>query len=593
MLLRKHRIRESDLDLLCQGRGSPDLTAALWQTEASRRLQLFGWVVDLVTTTPALLGPLPRLTESLELLKEIDDADRAVFRELLLHPQVGSWAAYVLRRTYGLVETATPSWVDLGVLHALAFVAAVRQGRDFATVVPARDGRAMFPGLGMAVFPVDRAWATVEARTGRGAMTLRCAGRDLRLAAGESRGSGDGQWWQLTRVSVGTGPVLTVTLDDIDPYRDLGDPVEPQRLSADAHRRWATLLAGAWDVLCTGHRDSAEAMAGGVVSLVPLAGGAGAETRSASSGEAFGSVLVSEPGDATSLAVALIHEFAHIRLGGLLHLLPVTSGGEQEVFYAPWRDDPRPLPGLVQGIYAFFSISRFWRTQAGVSRSPADEFEYVLSRLQVELALREVAGTGGLTEVGERLVGSLADRVAGWAADSPGETAVRAAELVAAAHRAGWRLRHLTPAQETVDRLVLAWRHGERAPVVDPGYRVVAGERSWSQGRLALARRWVARGDATLTDGLRALGADDADADLLSGGRAAAAAAFGCRIRADPDDLDAWSGLGVAVHGPAAFILREHPALVRAIHRGVGGAGLDPVALADWLAATPGSSSPG
>jgi HEXXH motif-containing protein len=592
MLLPNHRIKRSHLDLLCRGSGSAELTAALWRTELSRRLLLFHSVVDLVKERPELLAPLPDPADSVDLLKDIDDSDQAMFRELLLHPQVGSWAAYVMRRERGLVRTETPFWVDVGALHALAFVAAVRQGRAWSTTVPARDGGAMFPGLGMAVFATSQTWGRVEAETSGHEVTLRCEGHCLRISADGRSWSGDAQWWELGRLSVGADLVLTVTIDDIDPFRDLGDPVSPQRLSAADRGRWAALLADAWDVLCTGHRASAQAMAGGVVTLVPLADGGGTETRSASTGEAFGSVLVSEPGDAMSMAVALIHEFAHIRLGGLLHLLPVTSVSEQEIRYAPWRDDPRPLPGLVQGIYAFVNISAFWRTQAGATRLPAHEFEYALSRLQVEQALREAAGSGALTEFGEHLVGGLADRVARWEWIAATESSFHAAALVVAAHRTGWRLRHLRPATKAVDRLVAAWCNDEKAPILDPGYSVVAGARRWSSGRLALARRWVTHGHATLTDRLRALGADEADADLLRGERAAAAAAFTSRILADPDDLDAWSGLGLAVDGPAAVVLREHPALVRAVHRGAGGAGQDPVTLAHWLAGGEQPSAP-
>lgn len=585
MALTNHRFEGPYLDLICQARGSADLTAALWRSELSRRLLLFRSVVDLVTDDPRLLGPLPPLAGSLDLLKEVDRLDGALVRRLLLHPQVGSWAAYVVRRSLrGLVPTDAPHWVDVGVLHALAFVAAVRQGRDWATVVPARDGRAMFPGFGMAVFPGQRRWGMVEAATDGREVTFRCDGEVLTLPGDDAGAPGDAEWWELSRLRVGDGPALAVTLDDIDPYRDLDDPVEPQRLSTADRKRWGSLLGEAWDVLCADHRDSAEAMAGGVVSLVPLPDGDEPETRSASTGEAFGSVLLTEPGDGVAMAVALIHEFAHIQLGGLLHLRPVTSGGEEETQYAPWRDDPRPLPGLVQGIYAFVSISAFWRKRARASRSPADEFEYALTLLQVSQALRPAAGSEALTEIGERLIAGLTDRVSQWEFSTLTDVPVRAAELVAGTHRAGWRVRHLRPAEEAVNGLVAAWRNGDPPAAVDPGYSVEAGGKRWSQGRLALTRRWVAHGDATLPARLRELGADDDYVHLLRGEREAAAEAYGHRIRADPDDADAWSGLSQSTGEPAATVLREHSALIRELRRGIGAPAPDPVTLANWLA---------
>jgi len=582
----KHRIKGSHLDLLYRGHGSAELTQQLWRTEFSRRLLQLNSVMDLAVDWPELLGPLPPASPSVDLLKEVDDTDRQLFRDLLLHPHVGSWAAYVLRRSLGIVQAAEPFWADLGMLHALAFVAAVRQGREWTTVIPARTGRVMLPGLGMAIFPDDVPVGLVEAETHRGAVTLRCQRSEIRLSGAGRTASGDGRWWELRRLRVDADPPLTVTLDDIDPFRDLGDPVEPQRLSEPDARRWGTLLADAWRLLCTRHQASAAAMAGAVVSLVPLPDD-DRETRSASTGEAFGSILVSEPFDALSLAVALVHEFAHIQLGGLLHLLPVTAGGaEDELLYAPWRDDPRPLPGLVQGIYAFTNISAFWRRQRRNAPDPVADFEYLASRLQAEQALTTAAGSGGLTQVGRDLMTGLSERIAGWCDDEiPGPPA-DAARVVVAAHRAGWRVRLQSPAPETVGRLATAWSRGAGAPVLDPAYRVVPGDARWSSGRLALARRWVRRGDPTVTDRLRDLGVDEADAALMQGDRPAASTAFARRLRHDTEDLDAWSGLAVALDGEAGGMLREHPALVRAVHAALRDPAADPVTLAAWLGQT-------
>ncbi|WP_433731951.1 aKG-HExxH-type peptide beta-hydroxylase [Actinoplanes sp. CA-051413] len=30
--------------------------------------------------------------------------------------------------------------------------------------------------------------------------------------------------------------------------------------------------------------------------------------------------------------------------------------------HAPWRDNPRPLGGLMHGVYAFFGFAGLWRT---------------------------------------------------------------------------------------------------------------------------------------------------------------------------------------------------------------------------------------
>lgn len=76
----------------------------------------------------------------------------------------------------------------------------------------------------------------------------------------------------------------------------------------------------------------------------------------------------SEPPDAETLAVSLIHELQNIKLGALLHLLTLTGDDDGSLYYAPWRDDPGPLGGFLQGIYAFFGITEFWSTPVGRRR---------------------------------------------------------------------------------------------------------------------------------------------------------------------------------------------------------------------------------
>ena len=70
-------------------------------------------------------------------------------------------------------------------------------------------------------------------------------------------------------------------------------------------------------------------------------------------------------GRPVELAVTLVHEFQHIKLGGLLHLAPLHDREPTRRLYAPWRDDPRPLGGLLQGVYAFTGVTDFWRAVRG------------------------------------------------------------------------------------------------------------------------------------------------------------------------------------------------------------------------------------
>src|SRR5205823_7977241 len=94
----------------------------------------------------------------------------------------------------------------------------------------------------------------------------------------------------------------------------------------------------------------------------------------ASSGEAFGSAIITRPTDPASFGASLVHEFQHNRLSGLLHLKSLYNDDPTERFYTVWRDDPRPIAGVFQGVYAFFGVTAFWRA---LSRVETDLFERI------------------------------------------------------------------------------------------------------------------------------------------------------------------------------------------------------------------------
>lgn len=42
----------------------------------------------------------------------------------------------------------------------------------------------------------------------------------------------------------------------------------------------------------------------------------------------------------------------------------MTLPDERRRYYAPWREDPRPISGLLQRTYAFLEVSAFWQRQS-------------------------------------------------------------------------------------------------------------------------------------------------------------------------------------------------------------------------------------
>jgi HEXXH motif-containing protein len=603
------RLRETDFDQIAAGGGGPEVIAQLWAAEASRRLVLLKAFIDAATADCVSAGPLPPTEQAWWALEAAERVAPEAVAEILMHPQVGSWLAYTMRRHGGGARSAAPEWVDFGQLHAVAVVASAAAELPYRTTVPLRDGRVMLPRLGMASFEGCRSWDTAEVATEGGRTWLRREG--VRIDVGDEAP----RWWPLRSVSVGDEPRLTVWLDDLDPMRDLADPVPPARLSDAALARWTGLLADAWQILVEWHRPVAEAMAVGVSSFAPLVSSDGWDTRSASSGDAFGAILCSLPSDPITLAVSLAHEFAHVRLGGLMHLVSLTDGPGSPRLYAPWRDDPRPAGGLLQGIYAFFGIAAFWRRQRAAGDVPAKlaDFEYAYARAQAREAIDVARAGGGLTAAGRRFTDRLMSELDTWQADPLDDDVLRLTRLVAEGHRAGWRIRHCHPPAAEVVELARAWRarqddgdpavsarsrhHARRVELAIGTSEVWPDDemRRWSGARLGLARRRLAAADRYLDvrDEPWAAGLSDADLALFADDAPGALKGFADQLRIDPESADAWTGLGMALaHAgqaseglPGAALLLERPEIVLALRRELAGEP-EPTELAAWAERT-------
>lgn len=422
---RPHVLSPRSFDELLGGGGGPATVDTLRRTERSWRLLVVRALLDSAATAPP--GPLPPLEEGWRLLSRAwaaSEEAREAVEGLLGYPAVGVWASHTLRRLRGTAQDDAPLWADTGHLHAIAAAAAVRAGLEFRAEIPVRHGWAVLPALGAMRVPGPADWdvAEVSASAGR----VRIAGRPLEGP----------DWHALTELRAAG---CTLLLDDTDPYRDLRKPgrVEPVATAGE----WQELFAPAWDILRRTDTEGARALARGLVSVVPRPRAERFRPHSASSGEAFGGALASAPDDAEQFASTLVHEFQHNKLSAFMHLFTLYDDRDDRLHYAPWRDDPRPLGGLLQGVYAFFGVTAFWRRRVHV----LGQFEFALWRCQTAHALRAIGFADGLNELGRRLVAELTRRVEPWL-DEPVDVRARtAAALAVADHRASWRAHHLRP----------------------------------------------------------------------------------------------------------------------------------------------------
>jgi hypothetical protein len=301
------------------------------------------------------------------------------------------------------------------------------------------------------------------------------------------------------------------------------------------------------------------------------------------------------------LAVALVHEFQHIILGGLIHQLTLGTD-DGRLYYAPWRYDPRPLSGFMQGVFAFLGIADFWRQHrltAPENERALASFEYAHARAQTDAALRVLRNASGLSDDGHALIRGLTERCTPWLDDEVPAEPARLSRLALDSHRLGWHLRHQRPSDDDVTRLAEQWLAGEQptGPVAeaelhpDPTFH-------WHDLISKLVRVQLA-GRELEVPGLGPDGAvARADADLVRGDAALARDGYLEAIRSglaqgSPAEIHAWTGLAMAVaattSGPAAQALYARPDVIRAVHAALTARGSEPspVALAGWIGDIP------
>ena len=127
-------------------------------------------------------------------------------------------------------------------------------------------------------------------------------------------------------------------------------------------------------------------------------------------------VSIPRPGRhaALRLAESLAHECMHLQLTLIEAVLPLVED-ERASTFSPWRRRPRPLRGVLHGLYVFSGIDAFLRVlERGGSLGP-DEARFAARRrrqIAGEIAqVDQAALAAGLTGDGKVLAGRLLRRV--------------------------------------------------------------------------------------------------------------------------------------------------------------------------------------
>ncbi len=401
-----HSLSADQFDQLAAGFGDAATVDWLVQAQVSIQRELLAAV--------GRFGPQDdqKFTAAWDLLVSLDTAAPEAVEEVLAHPYTRVWATGLLEG----ISRGEPAAADIRHLEALAAAAAVRAGKQSTLPVPVRDGAAPLPTFGV----------------------LRADGEDrIRIETGSPDGLDLVQ--PLRRM---TAAGLTVTLEDTDPYRLAHDFVT-DRLTDDAAEEWQRVFAAAIDFIDDHLPGYAPGMRAGLRTVMPMV--PDGEGRSASVRSAFGAVGVGLRTDPALTAMSLVHEFQHVKMGAILDMFELFDLSDtEERLYAPWRPDPRPLEGLLQGSYAHIGVTDVWRAlrtvRTGDERQEAER-QFARWRLMTAEAIRRLLDTGSLTSLGEQFVRAMGDTVEPWLSEHVDPETEAAARHMAEKHRAAWEAR--------------------------------------------------------------------------------------------------------------------------------------------------------
>ncbi|MDP3220369.1 MAG: HEXXH motif-containing putative peptide modification protein [Deltaproteobacteria bacterium] len=101
-------------------------------------------------------------------------------------------------------------------------------------------------------------------------------------------------------------------------------------------------------------------------SVAPTTFGGPSGFPSGTTSSSVGYSVFAVPPSASVLCEMLVHEVSHSHLFVVQDIDPLLdprhhgSGWMPEALYSPWRDDPRPLNGLLHAAFVFARVARFW-----------------------------------------------------------------------------------------------------------------------------------------------------------------------------------------------------------------------------------------
>ncbi|MFQ6329468.1 HEXXH motif domain-containing protein [Nocardia sp. CWNU-33] len=529
---------------LGSGHGGVRSVATLLDGTITARMILLRTLIAETTARRPEIADRAGLSAAYRSLADLQGTHPAEVVALLSYPLTGQWLADVLPRLDAESDAAsTPLWADCGYLGWLAAAGALACLPEGSMTLVVRHGAVMLPGIGLARLGSTEDCGQCELYWCSGILRF-TNGTDTVVVASLDDESHPG-WLPMRRVR-GAGDEQEVFLDDLDPFRSLSDTQPaPPRLTASESEQWQQDFAGAWDLL---HRDFDRYLAPMrrcLQTLVPL--NVGPLAASTSHTAAPGCVYTTAPADPCQLALTLIHEIQHTKFNLLTDHVIMFEPDPTYRYYAPWRDDPRPIFGLLHGIYAFFGVTDFWRIHrnAECHRSLEAHVDFALWRNQVKGAMAQAMGSGLLTPSGEEFLRTLAAGMRAWSEEVVPGAAAHAAAEVSLAHRTFWQVRNLRV--ENIGELAAGWAARAARLDVLPSAVLISQQSVSAEDRSLHLAVQLKLADYDAAVAVSTAQQPDGDHAYLAGDLAEAVARYTKQLRSEPLRPQLWAGLALAL----------------------------------------------
>jgi hypothetical protein len=108
----------------------------------------------------------------------------------------------------------------------------------------------------------------------------------------------------------------------------------------------------------------------------------------------IGVIFASACEDEFLFAEDIIHEYSHNVLFVVSKVFPIINEDDKCCYYSPWREDPRPLYGLIHALFTFTNVANFWyeclQNKKFSSKSNLIEFNLIRCIYRLKLGFQQV-----------------------------------------------------------------------------------------------------------------------------------------------------------------------------------------------------------